>query len=85
MSKQKMTPSEVIENRLNKLVGEVLTIIEAVVPPVEQDLTYISMGGTITSSASFTSSRQNTQREAVKSLIKESFNRAHKDMQDWIK
>lgn len=89
MSNKKMTPSEVIENRLNTLTGEILTIMEAIIPAVDQDLLYVNHSSGLYKVTSGTTGsipvRQNTQREAVKDLVKSAFSRAHKDMQDWIK
>lgn len=93
MAKQKMTPKEVALSRSSQLLGDVLTIVEAIVPPVEQDLlvTYSGGGGgggngttTMTSSTGNIPSRQNTQREAVKDLVRAAFNRAQDDMRRWI-
>ncbi len=85
MAKEKMTPREVAESRLSRLCGEVLTVIEAVVPPVEQDLTYTYSGGNLTMATSGPpSSRQNTQREAIKDLVRSAFNRAQDDIAKWI-
>lgn len=88
MSKQKMTPKEVAVTRLSALMGEVLTVIEAIVPPVEQDMvvTYTGNGTAISSTYSSMGipSRQNTQREAVKDLIRTAFGRAQSDVEKWI-
>jgi len=86
MANKKMTPKEVAVTRLSSLLGEVLTVIEAVVPPVEQDMviSYSGTGGTALYSTSGIPSRQNTQREAVKDLIRSAFNRAQGDVEKWI-
>lgn len=83
MSKQKMTPKEVALTRSSQLLGDVLTIVEAIVPPVEQDLVITYSGTTFTSTGGIPS-RQNTQREAIKDLIRAAFNRAQDDMRKWI-
>lgn len=85
MSKQKMKNSEIVENRLNRLTGEILTIIEAIIPPVEQDL-MLSFGGNISSTSTMAglSDRPNTQREAIKDLVKSAFSQAHIDLSNWI-
>lgn len=82
MSTKKMTPAEVIENRLSSLLGEVLTVVEAVVPAVDADVANSYSGGTSYTQAPI---RENTQRSAVKSLIRSQFSRAQTDMQNWIK
>lgn len=89
MGKQKMTPKEVALSRSSQLLGDVLTIMEAVVPSVEQDLVVTYSGSySITNGGGGGSSgipiRQNTQREAIKDLIRSAFNRAQDDMRKWI-
>ncbi len=70
MSKQKMTNKELVDNYLPRLMGQVLTIIEAVLPAAPEDLL---VGTFSTSSSQVVSQRQNTQREATKQLIRSAF------------
>jgi len=84
MSKQKMTPKEVAATRLSALMGEVLTVVEAVVSPVEQDFSYHWNGQTISATGTAPNQRQNTQREAVKDLVRTAFGRAQTDIEKWI-
>ena len=79
--------SKIKENEItqciNSLMGEVLTIIEAIVPATKEDtISYVNgqMYSSTTGGIGNFPQRENTQREAVKQLVKAAFNRTHKDL-----
>lgn len=82
MSKQKMKPEEVVNTRMSSLLGEVLTLIEAVIPH-ESEVTFLANSSS--SGAGGTSIRNNSQLESTKSLIRSFFSKAQSDIINWIK